>query len=80
MTKQCLGGCGYQEPYGFVPEADCPVHDPEPESNWWQRLKCWLGYHAWINADFYDDEHIPYPRMVAARRCKDCRYQDVTKY
>lgn len=20
-------GCGWQEPYGFVPEADCPLHD-----------------------------------------------------
>ncbi len=20
-------GCGWQEPYGFVPEADCPEHD-----------------------------------------------------
>ena len=19
--------CGWQEPYGFVPEADCPLHD-----------------------------------------------------
>lgn len=23
----CGNACGYQEPYGFVPEADCPVHD-----------------------------------------------------
>jgi len=28
LTGDCLhGGCGYVEPYGFVPEADCPVHD-----------------------------------------------------
>lgn len=24
----CGRACGFQEPYGFVPEADCPVHDP----------------------------------------------------
>lgn len=23
----CTGICGYQAPYGFVPEADCPIHD-----------------------------------------------------
>lgn len=23
----CGYSCGYQEPYGFVPEAGCPVHD-----------------------------------------------------
>lgn len=23
------GGCGYVEPYGFVPECGCPVHDPD---------------------------------------------------
>lgn len=23
------GGCGYCEPYGWVPECGCPVHDPE---------------------------------------------------
>lgn len=23
----CDFGCGYTEPFGFVPEADCPVHD-----------------------------------------------------
>jgi hypothetical protein len=23
----CESECHYQEPYGFVPEADCPVHD-----------------------------------------------------
>lgn len=25
--QECGNACGYQEPYGFVPEADCPVHD-----------------------------------------------------
>lgn len=25
----CGNGCDYQEPYGFVPECGCPVHDPE---------------------------------------------------
>ncbi len=25
---ECWNGCGFTEPYGWVPEADCPVHDP----------------------------------------------------
>ena len=25
--KKCDLACGFQKPYGFVPEADCPVHD-----------------------------------------------------
>lgn len=25
----CGYACGYVEPYGFVPECGCPVHDPE---------------------------------------------------
>ena len=24
---ECDMACGYTEPYGFVPEADCPIHD-----------------------------------------------------
>jgi len=28
-TTDCGYECGYVEPYGFVPEADCPVHDKE---------------------------------------------------
>jgi phage N-6-adenine-methyltransferase len=27
-ANDCGNVCGYTEPYGFVPEADCPVHDP----------------------------------------------------
>jgi len=28
LTGDCgMGGCGYMEPYGFVPEAGCPIHD-----------------------------------------------------
>lgn len=28
LTGDCgHGGCGYMEPYGFVPEAGCPIHD-----------------------------------------------------
>lgn len=23
----CGNGCAYTEPYGFVPEAGCPIHD-----------------------------------------------------
>lgn len=30
LTGDCgMAGCGYMEPYGFVPEAGCPVHDKE---------------------------------------------------
>lgn len=25
----CSYACGYVEPYGWVPEAGCPIHDPE---------------------------------------------------
>ena len=25
--KKCEYACGYKYPYGFVPEAGCPVHD-----------------------------------------------------
>ena len=27
LDQSCPCDCGYQEPYGFVPEADCPIHD-----------------------------------------------------
>jgi len=27
LTGDCGCACGYTEPYGFVPEADCPIHD-----------------------------------------------------
>ena len=27
----CEFACGYAEPYGFVPEAGCPVHDLQGE-------------------------------------------------
>lgn len=27
----CDFACGYTEPFGFVPEAGCPVHDPQGE-------------------------------------------------
>lgn len=26
----CGHCCQYEKPYGFVPEADCPVHDAPP--------------------------------------------------
>jgi hypothetical protein len=35
---KCLGGCGFQEPYGFVPEADCPVHDRPGVKAWMDRF------------------------------------------
>ena len=25
----CGNACGYQWPYGFVPECGCPIHDPD---------------------------------------------------
>jgi hypothetical protein len=27
FTGNCGFICGYTEPYGFVPEAGCPIHD-----------------------------------------------------
>lgn len=27
--EPCDFGCGFTEPYGFVPEAGCPIHDKE---------------------------------------------------
>lgn len=27
LTGDCGMGCSYEEPYGFVPEAGCPIHD-----------------------------------------------------
>lgn len=27
LMEACPCECGFQEPYGFVPEAGCPVHD-----------------------------------------------------
>ena len=27
---ECGNHCYWVRPYGFVPEADCPVHDPPP--------------------------------------------------
>ncbi len=29
LTGNCGNACGYVEPYGFVPEAECPIHDRE---------------------------------------------------
>jgi hypothetical protein len=29
LTGWCGHGCGFVAPYGFVPEADCPIHDSE---------------------------------------------------
>jgi len=30
LTGKCGLACGYVEPYGFVPEAECPIHDRYP--------------------------------------------------
>lgn len=27
LVGDCGLNCGYVAPYGFVPEADCPIHD-----------------------------------------------------
>lgn len=27
FDTSCSYACGYQEPYGFVPEDGCPIHD-----------------------------------------------------
>ena len=27
--RHCENACGWVWPYGYVPEADCPVHDPD---------------------------------------------------
>jgi len=38
MTGHCgYSGCGYVEPYGFVPEAGCPVHDMDTRLSQWAR-------------------------------------------
>ena len=29
LTGNCGCACGHVEPYGFVPEAECPIHDRE---------------------------------------------------
>jgi hypothetical protein len=29
LTGDCGCACGITEPYGFVPEAGCPVHDSD---------------------------------------------------
>lgn len=29
LTGDCGNACDHVEPYGWVPEAGCPVHDPE---------------------------------------------------
>ncbi len=31
----CGRGCDYEEPYGFVPEAGCPIHNPEVWVHQW---------------------------------------------
>ena len=28
--QKCDNACGHQEPYGFVPEAGCKIHDKPP--------------------------------------------------
>jgi hypothetical protein len=30
LTGDCGHACDHVEPYGWVPEADCPVHDRWP--------------------------------------------------
>jgi hypothetical protein len=33
VPSDCDFACGYTKPYGWVPEAGCPVHDPEERSD-----------------------------------------------
>lgn len=33
-TGNCGLACDWVEPYGFVPEADCPIHDVSDECFW----------------------------------------------
>jgi hypothetical protein len=40
-TGDCTLVCGDQEPYGFVPECCCPVHDPEK----WLHVKIMAFIH-----------------------------------
>lgn len=28
---ECWNGCDWVQPYGWVPEADCPIHDSSPK-------------------------------------------------
>jgi len=38
VTGYCgYGGCGHMEPYGFVPEAGCPVHDADTRLSRWAK-------------------------------------------
>jgi len=38
VTGYCgHGGCGHVEPYGFVPEVDCPIHDSDSRLSRWAR-------------------------------------------
>ena len=32
VTGHCGLNCGWVKPYGFVPEADCPIHDRYEEN------------------------------------------------
>jgi len=34
LTGDCGNACGYTEPYGWVPEAGCPVHDRYEREEW----------------------------------------------
>ena len=36
LTGDCgYLGCGYEPPYGFVPECGCPIHDvPQGKERW----------------------------------------------
>ena len=41
-TGECGYACAWTEPYGFVPEADCPIHDV-PKTTFWN-LPYWVHY------------------------------------
>lgn len=31
LVQDCGNFCTWTYPYGFVPEAGCPIHDPDPD-------------------------------------------------
>lgn len=40
---RCEYACDYVNPYGFVPEAGCKVHDIHPIAKAYNQLQEWLG-------------------------------------
>lgn len=78
----CTNTCGYQEPYGFVPEAGCKVHDIQdviamsestPEE-WESELRNYTGH------TFSTDQIAEVKRIVAlARTGEEKKWEDTVK-